>query len=119
MIFAQLFEFSVFSLVLHRYHFLPILPIPILHFSVLADTNTDTDTGDPWAEPINQFQQRTRNFLSADSTNGLRFVNGTNEVELVPNTTLTTGISCNTKRCPYDQSQLARHVNAACHVHAC
>ena len=33
------------QLVLHRYHFLPILPIPILHLSILANTNT----GDPWA----------------------------------------------------------------------
>ena len=41
-------EFSSYikpQLVLHRYHFLPILPIPILHLSILADT----DAGDPWA----------------------------------------------------------------------
>ena len=38
----------------------------------------------------------SRNFLSVGSTNGLRFVNGTNRVE-VPNTTLTTGTSIYTR----------------------
>ena len=38
-------EFSSYvkpQLVLHRYHFLPILPIPILHLSILTNTNTSS-----------------------------------------------------------------------------
>ena len=90
------------QLVLHRYHFLPILPIPILHLSILADT----DTGDPWA--VNKIvSTKNKEFFSAGST--IKFVNGTNQVESVPNTPLTTGISCNIK--------LARDIRATCHMH--
>ena len=49
---------------------LAISVAPITHFtdtpdtntSSLADTNTDTDTRDPWAESIKQFQQRTQKY---------------------------------------------------------
>lgn len=59
-------EFSSYvkpQLVLYRYHFLPILLIPILHLSILADTNT----GDPWA--VNKIvSTKNKKFFSAGST---------------------------------------------------